>query len=98
LKKGADTIVLGCTHYPFLISLIRDVAGPQVAIIDTGDAVAREVRRRLEQEKLLSENHDSGTEQFWTSGSPDEVQKTLSRLWDLGVKVMGLPEVYSREL
>ncbi|MFH1487605.1 MAG: glutamate racemase [Pseudomonadota bacterium] len=98
LKKGADTIVLGCTHYPFLISLIRDVAGPQVAIIETGDAVAREVRRRLEQEKLLSENHAPGTEQFWTSGPPDGVQKTLSRLWDRGVRVMRLPEAYAREV
>ena len=81
LKNGADTIVLGCTHYPFLIDLIRDVAGRRVAIIDTGDAVAREVQRRLEQEGLLSNRKNPGGEQFWTSGTRDEVQQTISRLW-----------------
>ena len=47
IEKGADTLVLGCTHYPFLQSVIAAVAGPDVAIIDPAAAVARELRRRL---------------------------------------------------
>jgi glutamate racemase len=42
LAQGADTLVLGCTHYPFLRPLIADVVGPDVALIDTGGAVARQ--------------------------------------------------------
>ncbi len=45
LEAGADTLVLGCTHYPFLSSTIRSVAGDDVAIIDPGPAVARQVAR-----------------------------------------------------
>jgi glutamate racemase len=45
LAGGVDTLVLGCTHYPFLLPVIRDVAGPGVQVIDTGPAVARQVAR-----------------------------------------------------
>ena len=47
LARGADTIVLGCTHYPFLKPLIADLVGPRVQLIDTGEAVARQVVRRV---------------------------------------------------
>ena len=47
LERGADTIVLGCTHYPFLKPLIAEIVGPGVQLIDTGEAVARQVVRRL---------------------------------------------------
>jgi glutamate racemase len=49
LARGADTVVLGCTHYPFVIPLIQDLAGPEVRVIDPAPAVARQVRRVLEQ-------------------------------------------------
>ena len=48
VDRGADIIVLGCTHYPFLRQLIQDAPGPAVDIIDPATAVARELRRRLE--------------------------------------------------
>jgi glutamate racemase len=80
LEKGADTIVLGCTHYPFLEDAIRAVAGPAVSIIDPAAAVARELRRRLRAEGLLSEAMRAGTDLFWTSGTPGEVQLVTSRL------------------
>ena len=47
LEEGADVLVLGCTHYPFLRPLIEEIAGPEVAVIDTGKAVARQVQRLL---------------------------------------------------
>ena len=47
LEKGADTLILGCTHYPFLAPLIRDVVGEDITLIDTGAAVARQLQRRL---------------------------------------------------
>jgi glutamate racemase len=45
LDQGVDTIVLGCTHYPFVIPLIQDIVGPEVRVIDPAPAVARQVRR-----------------------------------------------------
>ena len=47
LAQGADTLVLGCTHYPFLAPLLRELAGEAVRLIDTGEAVARQLARRL---------------------------------------------------
>ncbi|MCB9134214.1 MAG: glutamate racemase [Anaerolineales bacterium] len=47
LAKGIDTVVLGCTHYPFVIPLIQEIAGPNVRVIDPSPAVARQVRRLL---------------------------------------------------
>jgi len=50
LARGADTLILGCTHYPFLAPLIRDAVGPDVILIDTGEAVARQLQRRIATE------------------------------------------------
>ncbi len=47
LEAGADTLVLGCTHFPWLAPLIADVAGPEVALIDPAPAVAEQLARRL---------------------------------------------------
>lgn len=53
IEQGADVLVLGCTHFPFLSSVIADVAGPGVTILDPAVAVARELRRRLDLAGLL---------------------------------------------
>jgi len=90
LDRGADTIVLGCTHYPFLFSTIRAIAGPRVTLIDPAVAVARELKRRLEAGGLLSLD-GRGTEQFWTSGSPDRVRTVIGQLWAGAVEVHPLP-------
>lgn len=54
LAQGADTLVLGCTHYPFLRDTIQRVAGEQVTLIDPAEAVARELARRLSQMPLAT--------------------------------------------
>ena len=92
LERGVDTIVLGCTHYPFLAPLIRAMVGIDVDIIDPGEAIARELRRRLENIGRLSRRDRLGTEQFWTSGSPKSAKKLISHLWETEVEVMRLPE------
>ena len=91
IAEGADTLVLGCTHYPFLTPLIQSIAGPAVAVIDPAAAVARELRRRLEAVGGLSQRTEPGTERFWTSGSRDVVQPVLARLWPSRVEVEALP-------
>lgn len=91
LEQGVDTIVLGCTHYPFLIPLIRKLAGPMVAIIDPSAAIARELRRRLSGANLLSVNRSTGIEQFWTSATSDAAQKIITQLWQADVEVRRMP-------
>ncbi|MBQ0096592.1 MAG: glutamate racemase [Bacteroidales bacterium] len=59
LDAGADTIVLGCTHYPFLEPVIRRVAGPDVEIINPAPAVARQVERLLPRRPHETGNPDT---------------------------------------
>ena len=91
LEQRADTLVLGCTHFPFLASLIQEIAGPAVAVIDPSAAIAREVRRRLATAKLLSTGSRPGIEQFWSSAAPDKAQTIISQLWQVEVVVNSLP-------
>ena len=90
VDKGADIIVLGCTHYPFLQPIIQEIAGPAVDVIDPATPVARELRRRLETAGLLNESAESGTEQFWTTGRVEVVEPIVQQLWDRNAKVAGL--------
>lgn len=92
IEQGADTLVLGCTHYPFLRPLIEEVAGPEVEIIDPATAVARQLRRRLEDADLLSEDDDPGTEHFWTTGPAGDVGPIIRELWGKRVEVLALAE------
>ena len=94
LANGADTLILGCTHYPFLRPLIEQIAGPGIAVIDTGTAVARQLRRVLEAEELLR-SHGTGTARFWTSGEPARLQPVIARLWGAPAELEPLPEPYA---
>ena len=64
---GSDTIVLGCTHYPFLRKSIRKLLGDSITLIDTSDAVVRQLKRQLESLKKLSTNKDTGSVKFISS-------------------------------
>ena len=67
LQAGADTLVLGCTHYPFLAPVIHAVAGPEVQLIDTGAAVARRVRQQLEHYDLRTATPEGDCQLFTTN-------------------------------
>jgi len=75
-----DTLILGCTHYPFLKPLLRELVGEEVVLIDTGAAVARQLRRLLEQHDLLARGPAGGA-RFWTSGSVEHFRQVLPALW-----------------
>ena len=92
LDKGVDTLVLGCTHYPFVLPLIRQIAGDGVSIVDTGDAIARELKRQLHAKHLLSENHQDGSVQFWSTGDTAAVQPVMSRLWNEKLSLSSLDQ------
>lgn len=77
LEKNIDTVVLGCTHYPFVIPLIQEVAGKKVRVIDPAPAVARQVKRLLEAGGLRNASPERGEVRFYTSGSPDALKSLL---------------------
>jgi glutamate racemase len=87
VDKGADILVLGCTHYPFLQPLIQEIAGRGVEVIDPATAVARELRRRLDRNQLLNPAQLGGIEQFWTTGTVEDVQPIVRQLWRKNVDV-----------
>ena len=80
LEQGADTLILGCTHYAFLEPAIRRLAGPHVNVLETGAPVAQELRRQLAEHHLLREA-GQGAETFWTTGSPELLARLVQRVW-----------------
>jgi glutamate racemase len=76
---NADTIVLGCTHYPFVIEAIRQLA-PGVNVIDPAPAIARQVDRVLSEHGLLASADRSGQHTFITSGDLESYQEILRML------------------
>jgi glutamate racemase len=89
LDEDADTLVLGCTHYPFLRPVIEALAS-DVVIIDTGAAVARQLGRRLDDCGIGSASGRPGFEQFWTSGDLEQGQQVMSQLWGHDIVLNGI--------
>jgi glutamate racemase len=79
LAQGIDTVVLGCTHYPFVIPLIQEIVGPQVRVIDPAPAVARQVGRVLTT-RGLPRDGGSGSVCYLTTGDPRRLETLLPRL------------------
>jgi glutamate racemase len=92
LARQADTLVLGCTHYPFLQPLIEQLAGPGVTVINTGGAVARHLQRRLGEGSLLNPAPPPGGVRFFSSGDVEAQVTLISRLWGEAIEVALLPE------
>ena len=85
-EKGADTLVLGCTHYVLIKDLIQHVA-PEATILDSSDAVATHLRQRLGAHDLLASNNGIGSEEFWTTGSLDHARRLVAGLWTADASV-----------
>ena len=77
IEAGADTLVLACTHYPFIVDQIAAAAGPGVTIIDPAAAVARQVAR-------VADGSGTGTTTFLTTGDPGRFAAQIDRL--LGIR------------
>jgi glutamate racemase len=92
VDAGADTIVLGSTHYPFLRPLIADVVGSTVTLVDTGAAVARQLERVLDAHELRRPSSAPGAAAFWTSGDAAVVGSVIERLWGTAIDVQPVPE------
>lgn len=90
LAAGADTIVLGCTHYAFLKPAIADLAGPAVNIIEPSDAVARQLQFRL-QSARAPDGRFPGSAAFYTSGCADQLRRFLDMVGEQAGAVLNLP-------
>jgi glutamate racemase len=73
IEANVDVVVLGCTHYPYLRKSIEAYVGPNVAVIDSGTAIARRTQSVLDIAGLLSSSFEPGTWTLQTSGNPSEV-------------------------
>ncbi|HEX3507121.1 MAG TPA: glutamate racemase [Candidatus Dormibacteraeota bacterium] len=80
IDGGADVIVHGCTHFPFLKPVIAGIVGPRVIQIDTGAAVARHLKSVLGSHALLAESSHGGAD-FFTSGDLATGHGVVSRLF-----------------
>lgn len=80
LAGGIDTVVLGCTHYPFVIPLIQSIAGPGVRVIDPAPAVARQTQRVLDRQGWLAPPGQTGMVRFFTSGEAERFKAQVQRL------------------
>ncbi|HEX5841818.1 MAG TPA: glutamate racemase [Pseudomonas sp.] len=80
LVEGCDTLILGCTHYPFIKPLLRTLVPESVSLIDTGAAVARQLQRLLRERELLATGPAQAT-RFWSSATPAAMQRVLPLLW-----------------
>jgi glutamate racemase len=80
LARGADTLVMGCTHYPFVIPLIQQIAGPSVRVIDPAPAIARQVERVLVARALLNPSSTPAPIAFYTTGDSAAMQALLPSL------------------
>jgi len=76
-SRNIDTVVLGCTHYPFVIPLIEQIVGENVRVIDPAPSVAKQVKRLLEVAGTKSQAQGRASVRFFTSGNPSEMKSML---------------------
>lgn len=89
LDAGADTLVLGCTHYPFLDAAIRDIVGDRLTLIDTSVAIARQLERVLDQHGLRAtpEGADTVLPRFYSTGDGTHQQQLAATLLQINAAV-----------
>lgn len=83
-EQQVDTLILGCTHYPLLKEAIAAVMGPEVALVDAGEAVALELREQLEEKGLLSLRERAGRTEYYVSDG-------IENFGGMGEEILGEP-------
>jgi glutamate racemase len=87
-----DTLILGCTHYPFLTEVISRVMGQEVVLISSADETAREVRLILQEREALTDGLEQPVHQFFCSGD-SRMFKSIAEQW-LGIQIALYPVVW----
>ncbi|PWG06888.1 glutamate racemase [Polaribacter aquimarinus] len=79
LHQNIDCLVLGCTHYPYLIPQIRKIVGNKIKIIDSGEAVAKQTKFILEKNKLIHFSKKNGTHHFFINKQKQVLEKLINK-------------------
>ncbi|MBQ4916006.1 glutamate racemase [Maribacter sp. MMG018] len=82
LDKGIDYLVLGCTHYPYLVPVLQRLLPEGVKIIDSGEAVARQTKAVLEKGGLLNNMALKGKHRFFTNAELSVLQRFVANITD----------------
>ncbi len=88
LEDDIDTLVLGCTHYPFVVPLIERIVGPEVKIIDPSPAIARQTARTLDRYGLSASAGKDANLTFISSTDPDQLASMAKQL----INETGIPQ------
>ena len=80
LAANADTIVLGCTHYPLIKDQIQAICGPEVSLINPAMATARQVARLIAEQPTAAQSISSPRYDFWATASSLSLERTLQQL------------------
>lgn len=98
LEKNIDTVVLGCTHYPFVIPLIEWIVGEKVRVIDPAPSVAKQVKRLVEAGGMANQSGQDGNVRFITSGEADPVKSIIKVLLGIDSEVETVTWLNDREI
>lgn len=90
VKEGIDTLVLGCTHYPFLQKQIAEIAGPKITIIETAAPVTLQLSKKLNEQSIAACPTQQGKYQFFSSAPTQQQQNTFSLLWKSHIPLLTL--------
>jgi len=84
-KHKIDTLILGCTHYPIIKNIIQQEMGKNVILVDSGKAVAEELKNLLSSSKMLNEGKTKGKKEFYVTDLTDRFTKVAEMF--LGQKI-----------
>jgi len=91
-QQPIDCLILGCTHYPFLMDTIQEVMGQEVKLISSADETAREISTILYDKRKLASGDETPVHQFFCTGDPRMFQN-ITRQW-LGEQISKTPVVW----
>ncbi len=77
INADIDYLVLGCSHYPYLIPIIEKIIPKKIKIIDSGEAVAKQTKAVLENNNLLNTSNQKSTQIFYTNGNLSVLKNIL---------------------
>jgi glutamate racemase len=77
VEKNIDYLVLGCSHYPYLIPQIKKIIPSSIKIIDSGEAVAKQTKKILEELQLINPSKGNFTQVFYTNSNPEVLKKIV---------------------
>lgn len=80
IASNIDTLILGCTHYPLLLETISKTVGPNVGLVDSAEPTAEELKKILQDRKLLS-NNKNPTYEFYVTDAPERVFQVAGRFF-----------------